>query len=382
MKIKEWIILGCVVFFASGISALAAEGPKKETVAELIDQIDHTAQSLVSEEAPQSILKPVYDLQNAVYRAMALDPSVLGAVPPSQVPKHLFSDQLNQDLQEKINEIKKSSLMEESRLQPELNDYLSLVQKIIDLRKVRQFPFSRSFAKRGHLDERFGLVTHKLGEPKENGANPLHDAAQTSTHLKTLIDNLRTQVTASPKESPRKELLPNGNQFFLYVIIIIMGFLLGIGTYRIHPDFFQKFLTETQTMAAPPKVRESQKLDYMSWLRELEEILSRLKSSQQTHERRIEDVVQNSEKITQQAMALYSDARIKSEANLEFRMSALIKEIQAQSEQGKRLQLSDRVQINLILEHYLLLCDAIETDGIRIDPTQRADSGRGIERNH
>jgi hypothetical protein len=114
------------------------------------------------------------------------------------------------------------------------------------------------------------------------------------------------------------------------------------------------------------------KLDYARWLREFEEILSRLKSSQMTLERRIEDIVQNSEKISQQSLSLYADPRIKNEANLEYRMSTLIREAQHQLDQGQRLRSGDRVQINLMLEHCVKLCDAFEGDQIHYDRSVKA----------
>jgi hypothetical protein len=117
----------------------------------------------------------------------------------------------------------------------------------------------------------------------------------------------------------------------------------------------------------------TQKLDYARWLREFEEILSRLKSSQLSHERRIEDLVGTSERVAQQLISLSSDARIKNEANLEYRFSSIIKGLQGQLDLGQKLQGGDRVQINVMLEHCLKLCDAIEAGSIHYDRNRPSD---------
>jgi hypothetical protein len=152
------------------------------------------------------------------------------------------------------------------------------------------------------------------------------------------------------------------------MLVAMLGFFLGIAGYRMHPDFFQKILDQFHSNTPTATTHSlGVKLDYARWLRELEEILSRLKSSQMTLERRIEDIVQNSEKISQHSLSLYADPRIKYAANLEYRMSTLLREVQQQSDQSQRLRTGDRVQVNLMLEHCLKLCDAIETDTIHYD---------------
>jgi len=54
-------------------------------------------------------------------------------------------------------------------------------------------------------------------------------------------------------------------------------------------------------------------------------------------------------------------------------MSALVREVQAQFDQSHRLQAGERAQINVMLEHCLSLCDAIETNAIEVDPKQLAE---------
>ena len=344
-------------------------------MSELLDQLDQSAQSFHDEETHSTFAwKQLEDFQAALYRAMALDPTAGAPVPVSQVPAELFAAELNQDLNHRMEELRKSTVADNFHAKAEFSRYLDVAQKIIDHRRYRQFPQARAIAKRGYLEATYHALTHKVSEASKMVHAPSSDIEAKATHLQSLVQSLKAQVVQPTKGTQKKDVFGNGNQFVWYALIAMMGFLLGIAGYRMHPDFFQKILDHTQTMG-PIAVQASgvEKLDYARWLKELEEILSRLKSSQLTHERRIEDVVQNSEKITHQAMALYSDARIKSEANLEFRMSSLLREIQSQCEQGKRLQSSDRIQINLMLEHCLRLCDAIETNSIHFDHAQMAD---------
>jgi hypothetical protein len=252
---------------------------------------------------------------------------------------------------------------------------MTTVEKILNRRKVRQFPQARAIAKRGALDAVFDPLEKKLTvDAPSSATSPVSAFAEIENHLNAL----KEQVDMSPKETVKKEVFTNGNRFMGYMIAAVLGLFLGLTGHRLHPDFFSKTLNQLHSNAPTATTHSvgAEKLDYARWLREFEELLSRLKSSQLTVERRIEDIVENSDKISQHSLSLYSDPRIKNESNLEYRVSALLRDAQHQFEQSQRLRSGDRVQINLMLEHCLKLCDAVETDAIRYDRAKNADSGQ------
>lgn len=299
---------------------------------------------------------------------MALDPSTIAAVPLNQVPKNLFAAELNQDLVRQLEDLKKSPYPKQFLAEAEFNQYVQVAEKIITMRRSRQFPQARALAKRGFLDSNYFPLIKKLGSSDASVQARVETAIPALTEASDLTKTLREQLEIGTKNNMKKDVFTNGNQFIWFMMAAIFGFFVGIFGYRINPNFFQKVLDhfDSQTPAATTH-SSGTKLDYARWLREFEEILNRLKSTQQSHERRIEDIVKNSEKITQHALSLYADARIKNEANLEHRMSILVKEIQTQFDQSQKLQAGDRAQVNVMLEHCLGLCDAVESNSVHCD---------------
>jgi hypothetical protein len=373
MKIKEWIIFGVSIFLATASASLSAE--KTHTFQDSISQLETSLQTVkeqsVAKDGSKVILWPeLQEFQSLLWRSMALDPSLIAPVPLADVPKNLFSAELNAELQTKFAELKKSSRQHDLQVDAEFSQYITTVEKMLAFRRMRQFPQARAIGKRGFLDQVFSPLQKKIYN--DTAANPPPAFAE----LENEIHALKEQGDENPtKDSVKKEVFTNGNRFIGYMIAAMVGLFLGLAGYRMHPDFFQKLLNHLHTNAPTPTTHSvgADRLDYARWLREFEELLSRLKSSQMTVERRIEDLVQNSDKISQHSLSLYADPRIKSEANLEYRMSALLREAQHQSDQSQRLRSGDRVQINLMLEHCLKLCDAIESNTIQYDRKKAVD---------
>ena len=231
---------------------------------------------------------------------------------------------------------------------------------------MRQFPTARSIGKRGTLDAYYQPLVKKFGV--ESSALNSESAIPALTQVSDITKTLREQMESGTKITSKKDVFANGNQFIWFMIAAFFGLFVGIFAYRFNPNFFHKFVNSFDSNTPAATTHSSgNKLDYARWLRDFEEILSRLKSTQQSHERRIEDIVHNSEKISQHALSLYADARIKNEANLEYRMSTLVREIQNQFDQSQKLQAGDRAQINVMLEHCLGLCDAVENQAVHCD---------------
>jgi hypothetical protein len=375
MKIKDWIIFGVFALVATASTSLGAEPAK--TVQENFTQLEGAIQSAKDQVASAGMVKTIRwteleTFQTQLWRSMALDPSIVAPVPVNQVPKNLFSAELNADLEQKFSDLKKNSHAKEFHVETEFNQYVATVERIMAQRKIRQFPVARGIAKRGTLDDVYAPLSKKLGAPSD-----AHLSVPAIGQIEDRVHALKDQIdeTPSAKETAKKEVFANGNHFIWYMVVAMFGFFLGLAGYRMHPDFFHKFLNQfdSNTPTATTHSAGANKLDYARWLRELEEILSRLKSSQLTLERRIEDIVQNSEKISQHSLSLYADPRIKNEANLEYRMSTLLREVQHQFDQSQRLQAGDRVQVNLMLEHCLKLCDAVESDTVHYDRTKSAE---------
>ena len=350
---------------------MASKGLCAESItpAETITQMEQSVVKLKESTKgipPSQNWAELNKFNTSLWRAMSLDPTPVYMVPVSQVPKNLFAAELNADLEQQWKAIKASTKIAEYRAQIEFDQYATAVDTILTFRHNRQFPQARAVAKRGVLDEKFEALHKKISEIKvaeeTAGENPEY------AHLNHLIQSLKELNHVQTKEAQKKEIFTNGNQFIWFALAAIFGFFLGIAGYRAQPNFFQKFVDKFETPAPTATTHPAgARLDYARWLKEFEEILSRLKSSQLTHERRIEEITSNSEKITQHALSLYSDARIKNEANLEYRMATLLREIQNQFEQSQKLKAGDRVQMGIILEHCLALCDGIESNSIVLD---------------
>lgn len=370
MKIKEEIRTKLfMTFMAVAIAALGtyssavANTPKSE--AELFKFFDQIIES--SEDAGTSLTTPgahswaeLEKFTSMLYRAMALDPGPGNNVPPSQVPKELFAAVLNQEIIEKWNEIKKSDVPKNARAQFEFEQYAQVVDRIIAYRKTRSFPQARAIAKRGEVEQAYQAFVGKFSVSAEAGSTT------SGKSFKDQIAELKEQTALIIQAQQRKEVFSGGGKFIWFAFALLVGFGLGIAAFRFSPEYFEKLMERALPASSKAPVHPSQQLKYESWLQDFEGILGRIKNSQQVHERRIEEVVTHSEKITQQALSLYADARIKNEANLEHRMGSLLREIQTQMEHSQKLQAGDRVQIQMMLEHCLKLCDAIETKSVEV----------------
>jgi hypothetical protein len=374
MKINNWIIFGVFAFIATASASLGAEPtPSIQQNFTKLEAAIQSAKDQVNESGNhQNFHWPeLQSFQTLLWRAMALDPSIVAPVPVAQVPKNLFAVELNAELDRRFADLKKSTLPHEFKADVEFAQYVTVIERILGQRHMRQFPQARGTAKRGGLDSVYQPLAQKFVSTAEAISIPA--LAQIETQTSALQEQL--DDTPSQKDAAKKEVFANGNRFIWYIVTAIFGFFLGLAGYRLNPDFFQKFLDQFDSTAPTATTHSAgaKQLDYARWLRELEEILSRLKSSQMTLERRIEDIVQNSEKISQQSLSLYADPRIKNEANLEYRVSSLVREVQHQFDQSQRLQAGDRVQINVMLEHCLRLCDAIESNAVHYDRSKSPD---------
>jgi hypothetical protein len=371
MKINGWISSLVV----AGLITAGAARAETQGVDENLEQLEQSLQQLKDSNQETQAVKSSFKwvelerFQDGIWRAMALDPTPIAPVPVNQVPKNLFAAELNQDLSHQLEELKKSPLPKDLRAQFEFDQYIELAGKIVEMRQSRQFPQARAIAKRGTLDTAYQGLIKKIAQNADSQWAVKQVQSPEVQQMTTLVQTIKEQLHQQTRDTQKKEVFGNGNQFVWYAIAAMFGFLMGIAGYRMNPDFFSKFLDQGSTAptATTHTASGAPKLDYARWLKEFEEILSRLKSTQLTHERRIEDIVHNSEKVSQHALALYADARIKNEANLEFRMSTLLREIQHTFEQSQKLQAGDRAHVNLMLEHCLKLCDGIETNSILFD---------------
>jgi hypothetical protein len=372
MKFKGWFITGLVAMTAMGASALSsASGNEEREAVEALKQLKKSS-STVTHGWPE-----LERLQYTLWKSMALDPGPTTLVPVKLVPKELFADDLTADLKQQLNTIKDSEFAKNNKAQAEFEQYLKTVRTIVDLRVARNFPGARAIAKRGTLDEHFAKLMKKVsGTTTVAGGNSANDESvqKIEAYLQYLKET-KPAVAAEPKKSP----FTNGNQFIWAALIALIGFIFGVTAIRMSPEFFEKFIaanvsepvTDSTATAAP----HTNQLNYARWLSEFEGLLSKLKASQFTHERRIEEVYKHSEKLSQFAAALCADPRIKSEVNLEFRMSNLLRELHQQLDQTSELKTGDRAQIHLTLEHCLKLCDAIESGGVIYKKDPQAEMG-------
>ncbi len=370
MKLKRWTLWSLTLVIVNAAPSFGSENGST-LLQEQFTKLDSAIQSAKEQVSEKPIHKGFHwneleAFQAMLWRSMALDPSTVVPVPPLQVPKDLFANELNAELTKQLNNLKKSDIPRQFHVIEEFNQYIQTVEKLVAQRHLRQFPQVRAFAKRGYLDSAYLPLKSKLASSVDVTASVDIPALK---DIEESAKNLKAQLDTPSKDSGKKDVFTNGTQFVWYMVAAVFGFFFGLAGYRMNPDFFQKFLDQVDSNAPTATTHSAgaQKLDYARWLREFEEILSRLKSSQLTLERRIDDIVQNSEKISQHSLSLYADARIKNEANLEYRMSSLVRDVQNQFDQSQKLQSGDRIQINNMLEHCLKLCDAIETNAVHLD---------------
>jgi hypothetical protein len=365
LSIRKTLTLGASLLIIVLATHSARAGDMNKDLAQTIETLDEQVASLPTESgAGKSTNSPAFVLekfQGKLWRAMALDPGPVTLVPPAQVPKELFANELNVELSKLLDDV--GHLNVPKSAQADYDKYVSAARQILAFRQHRQFPQARAIAKRGTLDDAFQSLITKFPHESESGTKI------DLSPLKATVSNLKSQLSApSPKDAQKKDLFAHGNQFVWYAIAAVLGFFFGIAGYRMNPDFFHKFLSSSDSIVPTATTHSvDTKLDYTRWLKEFEEILTRLKTSQLTHERRIEDLVQTSEKMSQQALSLYADARIKNEANLEHRMSTLLRAVHHSMDQGHKLQSGDRIQVNVMLEHCLRLCDGIESGSIQLN---------------
>ncbi len=394
MKINGWIVIAAIVIAGTASRSLGSESRvafgESHTNSDLRNQGGETKTSISHEAPPAGLQEAFSELERAIqsskdsataennlqwpeivrfqsnlWRAMALDPSSIAPVPVNEVPKDLFAAELNASLLEQLEAIKKSPLPRQWGVEAEFSQYLVTVQEIMTLRKARQFPQARAIAKRGILDKKFEPIAKKISPAPSNSLSTGAAWAAVDESMKAMKD------TVQSRDSIKRDFFGSGNggsNSFPWVFgVVFFGFILGVGATRLNPGLFQKFSNQSQSTvpSATTHSAGTQQLDYARWLKEFEEILIRLKSTQLSHERRIEDIVINSEKISQQLSGLASDARIKNEASLEYRMSSVLRTMQSQFELSQKLQGGDRAQINVMLEHCLSLCDAIESGALQ-----------------
>ena len=373
MKFKSWLITGLVTMTAMGSSALSSSssGDEREAL-EALKQLKKAPASTTTQGWPE-----LEKFQFSLWKSMALDPAAITLVPVKLVPKELFAEELTNDLNQQLETLKKSELPKTAKATAEFEQYLKTVRVILGFRISRNFPAARAVAKRGTLDEHYSKLIQKFGGVTVAGSSSHQEEAvqKVENYLSALKESKTTVTPIDAKKSP----FTNGNQFIWAALIALIGFIFGVTATRMNPEFFEKFIasnmddqvTDRTATAAP----HTHQLNYARWLSEFEGLLSKLKATQLTHERRIEEVYKHSEKLSQFAAALCADPRIKSEVSLEFRMGNLLRELHQQLDQANELKSGDRAQIHLTLEHCLKLCDAIESGGVIYKKDQPQDPG-------
>jgi hypothetical protein len=358
MKFKAWMLTGLL-----SVGALSATALSATTVTDDHEVTEALRVLKTSSNSTTSVWPELEHFQFSLWRAMSMDPGPVTVVPIKQVPQALYAEDLTTDLSQQLETIKNSNIPKAMHAQSEYEQYISTVRKIIAHRISRQFPQARAYAKRGTLDEQYGRLMKKIQGVTASSTNTSNEEAVTKieNYLQGFKDN---KSTSESKKNP----FANGNQFIWATLIALIGFTFGLTAIKMNPEFFEKFISSkvaaTFSDSTAPAATHTHQLNYARWLREFEELLAKLKTTQLTHERRIEEVYKHSEKLNQFATALSSDPRIKNEANLEYRMSNLLRELHQQLEQTNELKSGDRAQIGITLEHCLKLCDAIENTGI------------------
>jgi hypothetical protein len=366
MKLKlEWIAL-LIALVMTVPAGVCSETPPPLSLEQAFESLEKSIKEGKDGTASGPAgWKELDQFQTALWRAMALDPAPGAAVPVNEVPKELFSAELNQDLKLQWETLEKSGIPKQAGAEAEFKQYAATVTQILTLRENRQFPQARAIAKRGILDHDYRPL-HTKSQSLRDTTSSAHPWARIEEEFK----NIRERIL--PKDPKKREVFTNGNQFIWYAVVAFLGFFVGVIGIRVRPDFFQRFADTIETTAPVNLAGKNQNgtLDYSKWLKELEEILSRLRSSQIGHERRIEDMVQQADQMVQQASGLAADARIKNEPNLEFRVNGILKQLRGQMEHAQKLKAGDRVQITVMMEHCLKLCDAVEAGSIHYDRTK------------
>jgi hypothetical protein len=374
MKFKGWFISGLVTVVALGATALSAtSGNDEKEITEALKQLRK------SPSAPASGWPELEKFQFSLWKSMALDPAATTLVPVKLVPKELFAEELTTDLNQQLEVIKQSEFPKNVKAQAEFEQYLKTVRAILGFRIARNFPQARAIAKRGTLDEHYFKLMKKI-----NGTSVASGSFASNEEALHKIENYLQAVKESKPQvqsqtDAKKSPFTNGNQFIWAALIALIGFAFGITAIRMSPEFFEKFIssniTDKFTDSTANAATHTNQLNYARWLSEFEGLLSKLKATQLTHERRIEEVYKHSEKLSQFASALCADPRIKSEVNLEFRMTNLLRELHQQLDQAGELKSGDRAQIHLTLEHCLKLCDAIESGGVVYKRENQPENG-------
>ena len=366
MKIKGWVITGLLSVVAfSASTALSAT-----TVADDHEITDALNILKTSSNTSTATWPELVKFQVSLWKAMALDPGPITIVPIKLVPQELYAEDLTTDLNQQLDALKQSSVPHAMHAQVEFEQYLQTVRKVIAFRIARQFPQARAFAKRGTLGELYANLIKKIETPA--AANSISPREEAVRKVETYIQTINTKASNDVKKTP----FANGNQFIWATLSALFGFAIGLFAIKMKPEFFEKMVSSN--IPAPfsdstaPAATHTNRLNYARWLREFEALLAKLKATQLTHERRIEEVDKHSERLIQYAIALSSDPRIKSEANLEYRVSNLMREIQQQLEHTNELKTGDRAQIHVTLQHCLKLCDAIESNGVEYHNDQAA----------
>jgi hypothetical protein len=235
MKIKNWIIFGLFALVATASASLGAEPtPSVQQSFNKLEEAIQSAKDQVNESGTHQNFHWVelQTFQTLLWRAMALDPSTVAPVPVTQVPKNLFAVELNAELDQRFAELKKSTRAHEFNADEEFAQYVTVVERILGQRHMRQFPQARGTAKRGTLDSVYQPLAKKFIGDAETVSIPAIAQIETQTHvLKEQLD------VPSPKETAKKELFANGNKFIYFMVTAIFGFFLGLACYRMNPDF-------------------------------------------------------------------------------------------------------------------------------------------------
>lgn len=352
MKVKGLIFWAVILSF-SGLYSNALAKVGEDTIAVELSNLKQIAKNLQDQTiAPVSPWPDLQSFHHQLFRAMAMDPAPGAAVPPSQVPKELWSNALNEELTKKFEEIKESKVATSLHVEKEFEDYSNTVTEMMSLRTTRQFPQARALAKKGQFDDRYEQIMKALAV---NSAAGFSGAAGTEAKgpkdLKKLDDTIKNLQSAVEAEMGARHPFLSGGKFILYAAFALLSAMVGI--------LVHKKIDPAKIARAPKPIRIN--LNYEQWLQEFEVHLSHLKATQQSQERRMEELVNQSEKISRQALALYADARIQADANVEHRMNNLLCEIQQNFEESKKFQASDRVPVREALGHALKLCDVIES---------------------
>jgi hypothetical protein len=96
--------------------------------------------------------KELQTFHRELWRTMALDP---GSLPIREVPKHLQSQALSDELEKRFEALSTSVLIQRFALEEPFAEYVDVVSQILALRREQKFITARSLAKRGLLDDAY-----------------------------------------------------------------------------------------------------------------------------------------------------------------------------------------------------------------------------------